>query len=475
MPFKKYVADRDTTITNAYKINLINRATDANMGASDSLEMFSIYGQANTSSVEKSRILIQFPITDISSDRTISSIPASGSVKFFLRIFNVKHPFSVPKDYTASIAVVSQSWDEGYGLDMEAYADNGWSANLKGAGATWTYATSGTVWSSSGGTFLTSSGRIFDFSFKDGTEDIELDVTNVVEDWIAGNLKNYGFMIKLSGSLEDGDKFRSFYTKKFSARGSEYFYKRPVIEARWESVVKDDRNQFFASSSILSSDDNKMNLYFYNKVSGKLKNIVGNIIPGVKFYSNAALTSEVTSAYLQVTNPLSGVYKAQVAIDTTASVLYDKWYNTGSLSTVFSSSFDVLQRQNYDYEANEEYIVNISNLKNTYSPAEIARFKIFVRQRDWQPTVYTVATNTIENTIVPDLYYKIFRLSDNYTVVDYSTGSLAYTKTSYDSNGNFFELDMKNIEKGYVYGIKLARWDELQLKEIPTVFKFKVE
>jgi|694.fasta_scaffold73971_2 hypothetical protein len=475
MPFKKYVASKDTTITNAYRLDLINRATDANMGASDSLEMFSIYGQANSSSVEKSRILVQFPTTDIIADRNLSRIPSSGSVKFFLRMFNVEHPFSVPRDYTASVAALSQSWDEGYGLDMESYTDKGWSAQMVGAGATWIYSVSGTLWSTQGGSFLTSSDYNFNVPFSSGLEDIELDVTKVVEDWMAGTISDNGFIIKLSGAFEQGDQFRSFYTKKFSARGSQFFYKRPIIEARWEAVVKDDRNQFFASSSLLNAEDNTMNLYFYNKVGGVSKNIVGNILPGVKFYSNSSLTNEVSSAYLSVTNPSVGVYKASVAINTTASVLYDKWYNTSSSGTIFSSSFDVLQRENYDYEYAPEYIININNLKVTYNENESARFKIFVREKDWQPTIYTVAYNTVENSVITDLYYKIFRLNDNYTVVDYSTGSLAYTKTSYDSNGNYFDLDMKNIEKGYVYGIKLARWNGLELKEFQNVFKFKVE
>ena len=38
MAIKRYTADADTTITNAYKPNLRTRATDANMGESDILE-----------------------------------------------------------------------------------------------------------------------------------------------------------------------------------------------------------------------------------------------------------------------------------------------------------------------------------------------------------------------------------------------------------------------------------------------------
>ena len=42
---KRYYATKDNTITNAYAENLTTRGSDANMGASDILEVFSIYGQ----------------------------------------------------------------------------------------------------------------------------------------------------------------------------------------------------------------------------------------------------------------------------------------------------------------------------------------------------------------------------------------------------------------------------------------------
>jgi len=349
MPIKRYFAEKDNTITDAFRPNLIDRAYQANMGASDSLEIFSIYGQSTTNSLEKSRILIQFPISEVLSDRNITKVPASGSVKFFLRLFNVEHPYSVPRDFTASVGVVSQSWDEGYGLDMESYSDSGWwTTPTKGAGSNWFYSTSGTLWNSQGGSRLTSSQYLYDFSFKSGIEDLEVDVTNAVEDWIKGVNPNNGFIISLSGSFENGSYFRSFYTKKFSARGTEFFFKRPIIEARWDTTVTDDRNNFYASSSALEASDNIMNLYFYNKIKSNLKNIVGNVIPGIKFYTDSALTQEISSSYKVVTKPSTGVYRAQVAIDTTASVLYDKWYNTGSSVRYFTSDFNVNQQANYD-------------------------------------------------------------------------------------------------------------------------------
>ena len=46
MAIKRYIASADTTITNAFESNLTTRGTGSNMGASDVLETFSIYGQA---------------------------------------------------------------------------------------------------------------------------------------------------------------------------------------------------------------------------------------------------------------------------------------------------------------------------------------------------------------------------------------------------------------------------------------------
>ena len=67
----------------------------------------------------------------------------------------------------------------------------------------------------------------------------------MVEGWIAGDIPNYGILIKLSSSYEDGNKLESYYTKRFSGRTSQYSLNRPCIEARWAPVVVDDRNNFY--------------------------------------------------------------------------------------------------------------------------------------------------------------------------------------------------------------------------------------
>jgi hypothetical protein len=129
MGLKRYTGSADNTIVNAYKADATTRGTGSNMGQSDVLEVFSLYGHttatssANLASQELARTLIKFPVTSISAHRTAGTIPASGSVSFYLRMYNAAHSRTVPQQYSLIVQAISRSWEEGTGLDMENYTD----------------------------------------------------------------------------------------------------------------------------------------------------------------------------------------------------------------------------------------------------------------------------------------------------------------------------------------------------------------
>ena len=149
MAVKRYTADSDTTITNAFKSNLTTRGTDANMGASDILEIFSLYGAATSGSQELERVLVKFPVSEITNDRTMGDLPASGSVNFYLKMYNARHNQTLPRNFTLCAQKVITDWQEGIGLDMEGYADN----TYGNAGATWMSASNTTEWTIVGGDY----------------------------------------------------------------------------------------------------------------------------------------------------------------------------------------------------------------------------------------------------------------------------------------------------------------------------------
>ena len=150
MAIKRYFANADTTITNAYKASLLTTGVSGNMGASDILEIFKIFGQASVSSSEISRALVSFPVSDIIADRNSNIIPNSGSISWYLKLYNAKHSQTLPKDFTLTVSAVSKSWDEGYGLDMEEYSDVGYANWISAASSSVSGITS---WTTQGGDY----------------------------------------------------------------------------------------------------------------------------------------------------------------------------------------------------------------------------------------------------------------------------------------------------------------------------------
>ena len=670
MAIKRYTATSDNTITNAYKMDMLTRATGSNMGASDILEVFSIYGQQTTSSAELSRVLVKFPTDSISSDRTAGTIPASGSVKFYLRMFNARHSEQLPENFTFNVLAVSASWQEGTGLDMESYKDetkdniagSNWKnatsntanatlvdainlsgiaaadaftitvptraggdgvahqfkfdtgtnidalsdttgfgvsttsitddgdaasvvvdaingvannkyqyggANL-GADSTLAYGTLGVSasigtsatkvtltmitagaagnitnvlaantgfegdlllessftggdgpWAAVGGDYHSSSYTAgstmprYTVDFVEGHEDLELDVTAAVEEWLAGTHSNYGFGIHLTSSFEayttgsdsnvlhnsDGVQ-KSYYTKRFFSRSSEFFFKKPIIEARWDSRKKDQRGDFYYSSSLAPADDNLNTVFLYNYVRGQLRNIPG--IDTGKIYvqifsgsldnsvpSGRALTLVKDDKHVQGTATTvvsggwieTGVYTASFALTSAATPLtnlFDVWRSADSDSEAstqyFTGSIKPKSLNSPSWNEYSQYTTKITNLKSKYEKNEKARFRVFTRPRDFSPTIYSVASKDIENAIIPSASFEIIRMVDEHTVINNSTGSSDYhTYLSYDASGSYFDLDMTLLEPGYLYGVKFAYYISADWREQEEVFIFRVE
>ena len=516
MGIKRYFAYSDNTITNAFMENLTTRASASNMGASDILEVFSIYAQSSASTgltSEKSRALIKFNATastnSIKSDRDGGTIPASGNVSFYLRLFNAPHSQTLPKNYTMDVSAITGNWSEGTGLDMEGYKDKGssnWNNRISSRSVG-----SGYQWSTAGGDYYVDASSSFTASFDGGTEDLEVDITTLVEQWVnsAGNVlgskDDEGVGVFLSNTYEGAS--RSYYTKKFFARGTEFFFKRPCIEARWNSSTEDDRGNFYYSSSLATGAENLNTIYLYNYFRGRLRNIpaiaTGKVY--VSLYSGSsddtapsgsALTLVADGTHVLAVSPTvvtggyvsTGIYSASVALTSAATPLttvYDVWFKGGA--TVANATSDANQYQTGTIKPSvlktsaiapaDKHVVSVTNLKNIYRYDETARFRVYTRQKNWNPTIYSKAVARPKVQIVESGSYEIYRVVDDFKVVPYGTGSLKHTVMSYDVSGSYFDLDMSMLEPGYMYGIKLAFYNEDigSWAEQPETFKFRVE
>ncbi len=352
------------TITQSLKgLNGNQKNTDMDAGI-----VVSDFTGGKGSAPENARILIQFPTSKITSARTSNQIPAKDSVNFYLRLFNAEHSSTTPSNFSVKINPISSDWNEGIGLDMETYTDKD--------ASNWTSSSFGTAWSSPGAAYNSASSYEKTYTFESGTEDLLVDVTNVVEAWLdsSTNLNNYGFLVRLDPSLEDGSQERSYYTKRFFARGSEFYLKKPVIEARWDG-----------------------------------SSATGSLLP---------------DPYVQA----------------------------------------------------DSYVSNITNLKTSYKKYESTTLKVHTRKQNWSPNVYTKATESSSVDLISNLYFKITRVSDNLEIIGYSTSSVPnYSKLSYNSSGSYFDLDMSIFEENYMYQINFLRKDGAKFIELADKFRFRVD
>ena len=611
MSILRYTASLDNTITNAFEENLSTRGTGSNMGASDILEVFSIYGQAVSSSSELSRVLIQFPLSQATSDRNAGLLPASGSVTWKLKLYNAPHYTTTPRSYDLKVSAISASWEEGTGLDMEEYTDltndgigsnwinrtgdniaeitkfeftsgtegdyvsgdpvskyiklynrstlynvyfsgsaaaatgstgnwvkvdidgetssadiatafkeaisgsNNFDANIDGSivyvtasagkatahatgssmtDPTITIITSGsdaTEWTTAGGDYHANSSSVQ--SFDSGLENLEVDVSGIVEKWLTGSnaWDNYGFGIQLTNAYETAET--SYYTKKFYGRGTEFFFKRPVLEAQFNDSTKDDRGNFYISSSLLPAADNLNTLYFYNKFRGRLVDIAGDSsnLPVLKLYYSSGSVPEgdprgfqdqtgSATTFLTASRVSTGIYKAQVAV--TSSIITDNYeylmdvWSFGGQEVLTGSVIIPKTFRPETYEDSTNFVLSMTNLKPEYGKNDLAKLRLYAREKNWSPNIYTVAKTKPENKLIISGSYKVIRMIDDLTVVDYGTGSIKYTELSYDQNGNYFEFNMDMLEPGYQYGFKFSIYDEYTQSylEQPYIFKFRV-
>jgi hypothetical protein len=189
----------------------------------------------------------------------------------------------------------------------------------------------------------------------------------------------------------------------------------------------------------------------------------------------------------------TGIYSASLAI--TAAVtgttvvgpltkLFDVWHNgSGSAQagyiqfhtgTIYPKTLNASH-----YNPDPKYVSTIRNLRPIYSNTETARFRVFVREKDWNPTIYSKATRNIEATLIDSASYKITRVIDGLEVIGHDTGSTndSATLLSFDVSGNYFDLDMAMLEEGFSYKVGLAYYNGAigSWVEQPQTFKFRVE
>jgi hypothetical protein len=225
--------------TSSYDASIYLQQPEQNAGRDQILEVGKLYyGDIK----DIARSLIKFDITSISS--SISNGDISGSWKAFINLKSANSA-EIPLEYSIYANAVSQSWTMGTGTKFDNISSDGVSWYYKNGSSKWldlsgSYSPgsdTGSISNGGGGTWYTSS--MASQSFNNESDDIRMDVTNIVSRWVSGSLPNNGLIIHhgLSNEVDALD----YGVLKFFSKETGTIY-QPKLELAW--------NDFTFSSSL---------------------------------------------------------------------------------------------------------------------------------------------------------------------------------------------------------------------------------
>jgi len=243
--YQLYFAERDTT--------LYERYSDLNTSRDQIIELSKQTGGTRlapdmpiNADTHNTRILIDFgsQITALTNAVNNGEIPPIGNAANSSSVYlNLRATVAqdLPYDYTLYAYPVSESWTTGRGT----YSDKPAATE----GASWEYRDSadlGTRWNTGsahssgdlgatitngGGTWITGSGYEASQSFSNEAPDVRMNVTDIVEKWVKGEIDNYGFIVKRSKSAETGSGI--FGKIQFFSENTNTIYV-PRLEVAWD-------------------------------------------------------------------------------------------------------------------------------------------------------------------------------------------------------------------------------------------------
>lgn len=443
---------KDTWIHNDYVAPNLARITGSNLGASEELDVFKRSGISGAigsmGSSSLGRAMLQFDFSQFSALTASGDIP-TGSMTFRLRMNHKTRGCPQPTSYDMTIKPISSSWDEGLGQDI-GYGDHGF--------ANWDKRSSTDFWTTPGGDFISSTTA--SAHFDTGNEDIDVDVTAIVNNWLSGTFPNYGLAVMMTASIESDSVYTDYYRKKFYSRQTGFSDRAPYIEVRVPDFKGDDRTNMHW--------DRTGSLYLYNVVGGTFQDLVGEVVASIADASG--VLQHVTAS-----RGTTGIYSASFAMQTgsySGSLFYDRWragaktLTTGTFT--FSSPAPVTTLSQYPL------VARMRNMQDEYLPEDVPVFEVMFRRRPHTLPVLSTASLMVVPYIVERAWYAIENDSTRERVIPFGTGSQNHTRLSYGGTGNSFKLHMTNLHSGNVYRIVLLVDEQGRRQIIDPGFKFKV-
>jgi len=504
-------ASKSTYITNKIIDNKF-RATDANVGKAGTLDLFKLYNEStlsgSTNPVELSRILLKFDFDSLQS-LTASKIDITSSTfRARLKLFDVYAGQGVPKNFKTIVYPLSMSFSEGIGRDVAAFQDidaanfitasysnstaNAWFVSGANRGGLLNSADIDYVRSGSFGSGVEDFGKVQ--LFKEGHEDLDIDITSMVSGTLAGILPDCGLRLSFSGSQETDTKTR--FVKRFGSRHVSDPFKTPQLHISYDDSIIDHHEDFifdvsgslFLNNFHRGTPANILSGTAASELSGSSCIMLRLEKQDLSLYFTGSQHNEGTSE-----TGAKGLYSASFAISLnnstkvnktekllnlaykSGSVEFDEYwtsvdgsvgYHTGSLE------IKLPYRTSYNYSPADLYF-HFMNMEQTYYKQDIARINVFIRNLEAKDKASKLPYER-KSIILSQVYYRIRNLDTGKVIIPFESAT-GGTKLSSNSSGLSFELRFESLPAGHVYTIDLLvkDFDQNRIYESASP-KFKV-
>ena len=118
----------------------------------------------------------------------------------------------------------------------------------------------------------------------------------------------------------------------------------------------------------------------YNAIGGRLRDIPGQNTLGIRLYDAASGGNRIPAGTITAGRVSTGIYSASFALDTTASVVYDRWSNIGFTECYYTGSIEIKTHKASGYNPYPNFVTNLTNLRPVYYSHETNRFRFYVSQ-----------------------------------------------------------------------------------------------
>jgi|688.fasta_scaffold82997_4 hypothetical protein len=259
MAVYKLFPTQDATLYSLYPT--MNTGLDAILEVSNRLDI--------SGTPDIARYLIQFDTNEIKD--IINNKIAGNSSSIYLKNF-IAEAQGINQNTLLEVRATAQEWNNGNGYTLDSpivedgvswtyslYSGSGaWSISGTNSGGTYTGSYNSTHASQGGGNWYTSSTYLITESFSlRNVKDIEVNATNIVHAWYSSSLPNYGFLVKLTSSLEFNASEYVQPVFKFYSVDTNTIYP-PTLEFRWRDYSTILTGS--ATGSIVNTSNIKMSL-----------------------------------------------------------------------------------------------------------------------------------------------------------------------------------------------------------------------